>query len=1258
MFNFLKYYLTFLAILFTSIVSTYAQSNLSPQIVIDTNLEENPSAISHSIFLIGDVGVNLKNDTNPTLQLLNQHLSNADINSSVLFLGNNVGHNGMASKSHEKEREQDERILDAQLEILKDYKGNVIFIPGNKDWKNYGLKGIKRQEKYIEKKLNKSIDDDDLWKNNFLPDHGCPGPEVVEINDKLVIIVIDSHWWLMDWDDNPNLNSGCEVKSRETFELLLAATIKDHKNKNIVFASHHPFKSNGPHGGNFSLKNHLFPFTTASDNAYIPLPVIGTGYLFLRQAGIFKQDISNSHYQEFKRMVMKVALGNGEIIFASGHDNSLQYHKDKRHHYIVSGAGSNNTVAKKKRDALFAYDNQGFSKIDFYEDGSSWVEFWAPSATDLNGEMVYREQMKGPLPEKVSQSLVFDFSEYENLKDTISDFPTTTKLKDLGKITSFMLGARYREMYRNKYKLPTLDLATFKGGLKVIKKGGGKQTNSLRLVNPDGHEYVMRSLTKDLNRGVPYPFNQLPVVNFLFSESYLGSHPFAPLTIQPLADAANVYHANPGIFYIPKQPTLGNYNDVFGGEVYVVEERASKNWEDASFFGNAEKFVSTTKLNEKREKNHKHQVDQQWVIRSRLFDMLIGDFDRHADQWRWTVKKTDDGKIIYRPIPRDRDQAYSNFDGYIMKLLGPYHALVRQLGTYNEDVGNPKWNYYNTRHFDQHFTNEMSLEDWKKEATYIQENVSDEIIENAVALLPAKARELSGKKIKDILKYRRDNLQKIATDFYKKLAKKTILHGTNDHDYFEVIRLDDEHTEVNMYDSNKSGEKKKRIFHRIYKTSETKELFIYGLEDSDFFHVSGSVKKSIKLHLVGGPGKDTFIDESKVAGLGKKDKIYDTKKKNILKLGTEGKNKTSKVAKNNIFEYLGNQFDENTFLPFPLIGFNSGDGFKIGFSGIYNVQKFNKHPLGSTHKFKLNYGFATNGIQFIYNVVKYETHNKWDFVLNTELRGSRYAYNFFGLGNETIENGNDIDFYRVEQSLIHLDLGYQRRFAGDIGKFSIRPLVQRTAVSDNENRYINQPNNTLTSKDFEERWYAGGMVDLVFSNSDNPTAPRDGFVFNNSFSWQTNLSGTDREFSKWASDFSFYKSFGKKKQTVFATRVGASTIRGNYDFFFAPTLGQDENIRGFFSQRFRGKTIFFHTTDIRMGVARIKNSFLPFSLGFTGSFDYGRVFEPNEDSDKWHSSAGGGIWIAPLNMVIVGVSYNKAINEKGARIKLSVGHEF
>jgi len=60
-------------------------------------------------------------------------------------------------------------------------------------------------------------------------------------------------------------------------------------------------------------------------------------------------------------------------------------------------------------------------------------------------------------------------------------------------------------------------------------------------------------------------------------------------------------------------------------------------------------------------KNHKHKVDQQFVLRSHLFDVWVDvwvdDWDRHDDQWRWATFEKE-GYTLYRPIPRDRDQVF------------------------------------------------------------------------------------------------------------------------------------------------------------------------------------------------------------------------------------------------------------------------------------------------------------------------------------------------------------------------------------------------------------------------------------------------------------------------------------------------------------------------------------------------------------------------------------------------------------------------
>ncbi|MEM6805822.1 MAG: metallophosphoesterase, partial [Bacteroidota bacterium] len=876
--------------------------------------------ISHSVFLLGDAGDTKKSPA--SIELLRKHLEDASKQSSLIFLGDNLYPSGVPPKTDKAKRKSAEEILDAQLRILQNYKGRPIFIPGNHDWERYRLKGLHRQEKYIESQLNQGIEDEEDWTNYFMPDRGCPGPEIIEVNDKLVILLIDTEWWLMNWNLEPNINEGCGISNREELSELIEDAIKKHRNKNIIIATHHPMRTTGPHGGKFTLKEHIFPITMASKDFYLPLPILGSLVIGIRNSGVIRQDINHKNYRKLEKALVGIAQKYGSFIFVSGHEHSLQYHQDKGQHFIVSGAGSKATATAVSNKTMFSYGNLGFSKIDVYEDGSAWVEFWVPEENSALGKRIYRYKMKDALKAPKPAEIPTSFPEYDQKLSSKTVFPIKTKVKQTKKTETFMLGHHYRNIYLEKYEFPILDLSTYKGGFRILKKGGGKQTNSLRMINPAGKEYVLRSLTKDVSRTVPYPFNQMPLINYLFIDNFLGTHPFAPLVIGDLADAAKVYHTNPQIYYVPKQPALGSYNDMFGGEVYLFEERPSKSWPDLASFGNAVKFSNSYDLIDKMEKNNKHRVDQKWAARSRIFDVLIGDWDRHEDQWRWTVTKDEGGYKLYRPIPRDRDQAFSKYDGFAIKILSPYNVFLHQISDYDDKMNNFKWNTYNSRHFDNTFLNELDLEDWKNEASYIKEHLTDDVIENAFKNLTPKVYDLSAKQIMTVLKSRRDKLQIIAEGMYEELAQKVTIVGTEKKDYFEIIRKENGETEINRYDSNKKGEKKERLYHRIFKDSETKSVFIYGLGDDDIFHMSGKADRGFRIHLMGAHGDDTYIDESKVSGAGKKHKIHDTKTGNKLQLGTESKDLTSNVVVNNQYDRHGKQNDENMFFAVPLVGFN------------------------------------------------------------------------------------------------------------------------------------------------------------------------------------------------------------------------------------------------------------------------------------------------------------------------------------------------
>ena len=168
-----------------------------------------PSAgLSHVMYLVGDAGNSMPGGSTAVLKYLKTRLDDESKNSSIIFLGDNIYEYGMPPSEDETNREVAEHRITAQLEILDDFKGRPVFLPGNHDWRGWGQKGLKRQENFIESYLNKKrgVEDKDDWENYFLPDDGCSGPEVVELNDEVVVLAVDSQWWLGDSDEEPKIN--------------------------------------------------------------------------------------------------------------------------------------------------------------------------------------------------------------------------------------------------------------------------------------------------------------------------------------------------------------------------------------------------------------------------------------------------------------------------------------------------------------------------------------------------------------------------------------------------------------------------------------------------------------------------------------------------------------------------------------------------------------------------------------------------------------------------------------------------------------------------------------------------------------------------------------------------------------------------------------------------------------------------------------------------------------------------------------------
>ena len=93
-----------------------------------------------------------------------------------------------------------------------------------------------------------------------------------------------------------------------------------------------------------------------------------------------------------------------------------------------------------------------------------------------------------------------------------------------------------------------------------------------------------------------------------------------------------------------------------------------------------------------------HRADQFAVLRARLLDIMIGDFDRHFDQWKWATTDTGKGKMYY-PIPRDRDQAYFYSDGKLLKASSRNFCHFSQ--GFRKDIPQVNWLGYAARDFDR-----------------------------------------------------------------------------------------------------------------------------------------------------------------------------------------------------------------------------------------------------------------------------------------------------------------------------------------------------------------------------------------------------------------------------------------------------------------------------------------------------------------------------------------------------------------------------
>jgi hypothetical protein len=261
-----------------------------------------------------------------------------------------------------------------------------------------------------------------------------------------------------------------------------------------------------------------------------------------------------------------------------------------------------------------------------------------------------------------------------------------------------------------------------------------------------------------------------------------------------------------------------------------------------------------------------HLVLQEKVLQARLLDMLIGDWDRHTDQWRWGA--VDSGTVkYYYAIPRDRDQAFFMTNGLVPKFIKIF-AMKHINGFKAESKGLKNLNFKSWQ-FDKTFLNELDKETWERNVKTFQSKLTDRAIEQALQKLPPEIYAIDGHQIEKKLKSRRNSLLKNALKYYEFISGTVSVFGTEEKEIFEI--KGDNKIMVSVYRAGKDQKPSAKIYEREFTPDDTGYIYLDGFGGDDTFFIEKNTSSRIKIKIRGGKGNDVYDLKGNI-----KSKVYDS----------------------------------------------------------------------------------------------------------------------------------------------------------------------------------------------------------------------------------------------------------------------------------------------------------------------------------------------------------------------------------------------
>jgi hypothetical protein len=793
-------------------------------------------------------------------------------------------------------------------------------------------------------------------------------------------------------------------------------------------------------------------------------------------------------------------------------------------------------------------------------------------------------------------------------------------------IHRFFFGSDYRKLWTTPIRVPVLDMSREAGGLRPVRRVGGRQTQALALAGADGRSYTFRGVVKDVSGLIDEQLKGT-IVESILKDQMAAQHPASELVAGSLTRAAGLRTQAWRLVALPDDPALGEFRDEFKGAVgFFGEFPTASTAEHPGTFGLTE-VVGHKELYHMLETSPSTRIDVDEFLTARLLDLAIGDWDRHRRQWRWGRVE---GDPLWHPIPEDRDQAFSRYEGF---FLGVGRTRDQRFQSYDDKYESVSGLMWNGRDQDRQLLSGITREEVMSAARALQAKLTDEEIERAVATMPEAWRVIDGPKLTADLKGRRDRLPDAAKRFYEQLAHKVDVTLTSEPERVEAVRQSNGDLDLTVHPATSAPQAPdppagEPSFHRAFHRGETSEVRLYMLDGDDHVTVTGP-DGGIRLRVVGGPGDDRL----------------DARGSGPAKLSDfEGHNETD-----------GAPWDDHVYVPppapatapwirardwgsktyrTPVISYGPDLGFFVGLSIDHRSYAFRKHPYGTRNAIRGGWAFGSKSGKAEY-LGEFRRENRRDFWGFRAYASGVDVLRFYGLGNGTANLEGDRSRVRAIQFLAYpsYNTGFGRHSIFQIGPvFKQNKVRQDKAREDSSFVFLTQPygyGNFAT---------LGAHTEAVFDSRDNPAFPRKGLVIAARGTVYPKALDADETFGEANGNVSTYLSTGAR--FTIALRGGGKKLWGQYPFYESAKIGggsvgegtfgePDYTLRPFAAARFQGDASLWGNAEARLRLFST-TLLLPSHIGLLAFADGGRVWYGGEDSDIWHGGGGGGGWLSFL----------------------------